>query len=267
MLGSTGSAATNCRFGRIQERGIVQLHAGRNPPRDPVLHPALPAVYRQAQQLRHGGWTAKALDQFRVIHTWNLQTVRKNVKHHVCAGAVARSKISDMKRSDPHPSMVRLLEAAAHCGVMNSSALAAALFQSDGTVGNWASRGVSGPGAMKAQAVFGCSALWVMQGKGAQWLQGGPVQPPPLAAHGDIERDIAALSPTAVELALLFDDLTRDLGRSERAIVNAEAIAAIRTQLAAFRPGHEPAKPHGAPPTAAPPTVGASETPPATRRR
>ncbi len=137
-----------------------------------------------------------------------------------------------MKRDDPHPSLVRLLDAVGQIGLMNSRALAKALELEDGTVGNWASRGVSKPAAMAAQLKFGVSALWVLKSKGPQWTERGPITPPAPHPHGDIESDIATLSPSAVELALFFDDLTRAMARSDRAIVNAEAISAIRNQTA-----------------------------------
>lgn len=157
--------------------------------------------------------------------------------------------------------MVRLLESAAQLGVLNSTALARALHTTDGTVGNWASRGVSRSGAMTAQSVFGVCAAWVISGKGEQWQDGGPkpVAQAPAPPQTGIAADIAGLSVQAVELALFFDDLTAAMTRSERAILYADVISAIRNHSSPPRqvsPVDARAPERAAAPIAAPAVTG-----------
>lgn len=67
-----------------------------------------------------------------------------------------------------HPSMVRLYQAAKELrGVTGQSALARLLNASPQAVKNWEGRGVSKSGALTAEEVIGCSALWITQGTGA----------------------------------------------------------------------------------------------------
>ncbi len=70
-------------------------------------------------------------------------------------------QMTDKRR---HPSMERLLAAAAERGVAGPSALAKAMNESDQTVTNWSSRGVSKAGAIKAQGIFGISAAHIIAG-------------------------------------------------------------------------------------------------------
>lgn len=74
-------------------------------------------------------------------------------------------KLQRMKNSGQtrHESLQRLLRIALELArVDGPAALASALGESEQTVTNWGSRGVSKAGAMKAQAKFGCSANWVL---------------------------------------------------------------------------------------------------------
>lgn len=66
-----------------------------------------------------------------------------------------------------HPSLERLMTFAQESSkaITGHAALAAALIESEQTVTNWARRGVSKTGAMKAQSKFGCSANWVLTGQ------------------------------------------------------------------------------------------------------
>lgn len=69
------------------------------------------------------------------------------------------------KAESRHESLKRLLSVAKEIsGIEGPAALASALSESEQTVTNWASRGVSKAGAMKAQAKFGCSSNWVLHG-------------------------------------------------------------------------------------------------------
>lgn len=71
-----------------------------------------------------------------------------------------------------HESLKRLLAAAKEVeGVVGPAALAATLVESEQTITNWAKRGVSKAGAMKAQAAFGCSANWVLHGTPPRFIQ------------------------------------------------------------------------------------------------
>ncbi|MGW8391112.1 XRE family transcriptional regulator [Pseudoduganella sp. HUAS MS19] len=63
--------------------------------------------------------------------------------------------------------MTRLYEAAkALRGIDGQSDVARALNASPQTINNWEARGISKPGLLKAQAVFGCSATWLESGLG-----------------------------------------------------------------------------------------------------
>ncbi len=65
-----------------------------------------------------------------------------------------------------HASLTRLLQAAAERQTkpVGKSALATLLGESPQTITNWASRGVSDQGALKAQRTHGISASWVVDG-------------------------------------------------------------------------------------------------------
>lgn len=67
---------------------------------------------------------------------------------------------SGMVEKVKHASLVRLLEVAGRHGINGHSALAAALDESEQVITNWAKRGVSSVGAIKAQRIFGCSPLF-----------------------------------------------------------------------------------------------------------
>lgn len=64
-----------------------------------------------------------------------------------------------------HPSMERLLAAAARLGISGPAALAKAMNESDQTVTNWSKRGVSKAGAIKAQGIFGVSSAKIITGE------------------------------------------------------------------------------------------------------
>lgn len=64
-----------------------------------------------------------------------------------------------------HPSMERLLSAAAELGISGPAALAKAMNESDQTVTNWSKRGVSKSGAIKAQEIFGVSPAQIISGE------------------------------------------------------------------------------------------------------
>lgn len=71
-----------------------------------------------------------------------------------------------LESKERHPSLERLLTFAYGLSIDGPSALAAALNESDQTITNWRSRGVSQAGALKAQLKLGCNANWVLTGDG-----------------------------------------------------------------------------------------------------
>ena len=81
--------------------------------------------------------------------------------------AFSFGKLQQMSLPAPtkHPSLERLLSFARETSSVSGHAdLAGSLLESEQTVTNWAKRGVSKAGAMKAQAKFGCSANWLLTG-------------------------------------------------------------------------------------------------------
>lgn len=75
--------------------------------------------------------------------------------------------------------MARLYEAAkALRGIVGQSDVARALNQSPQTVNNWEARGMSKPGMLKAQAIFGVSATWLESGEGSMtWAPASGADP------------------------------------------------------------------------------------------
>ena len=79
-----------------------------------------------------------------------------------------------------HPSAERLYKAAKELkGAEGQSAIARLLNESPQNVNNWESRGVSRPGAIKAQAALGCDANWVLTG-GGQMASTPAAEPEPI---------------------------------------------------------------------------------------
>lgn len=72
------------------------------------------------------------------------------------------------KEKPPHPSMARLMAAAQELvpSIAGHSDLALWLKEGPQVVTNWARRGVSQDGALKAQAAHGISATWILLGTG-----------------------------------------------------------------------------------------------------
>jgi phage repressor protein C with HTH and peptisase S24 domain len=79
-----------------------------------------------------------------------------------------------------HIQMERLYQAARELkGIVTQAELSRALNQSQQTVNNWESRGISKAGMIKAQAEIGCSATWLETGEGT-------MMPSALPAAGDV---------------------------------------------------------------------------------
>ncbi|MBL7091336.1 MAG: hypothetical protein ISS20_21360, partial [Acidovorax sp.] len=66
-----------------------------------------------------------------------------------------------------HETMSRLAKASFDLkGAQGPAQIARLLGESEQTLTNWAKRGVSVPGAVKAELIIGCPAIWVLYGKG-----------------------------------------------------------------------------------------------------
>jgi hypothetical protein len=77
-----------------------------------------------------------------------------------------------------HASYQRLFDSFELRGVTPQASIARALNRSDQVVGNWSKRGVSQDGALDAQRAIGVSATWILDGRGPQWITGGPAAEP-----------------------------------------------------------------------------------------
>jgi hypothetical protein len=73
-----------------------------------------------------------------------------------------------MKEKATHASIRRLYSVAAQAGDDAPAKVARRLNISAQTINNWEARGISQNGSVKAQDVYGCSAVWLVSGKGAQ---------------------------------------------------------------------------------------------------
>lgn len=109
-----------------------------------------------------------------------------------------------------HPQMARLYEAAAELkGVRGQSAVARLLNMSPQAVKNWEARGVSYEGAIGAQKIIGCNAVWVLENIGNMRLQDQPIVDNPNADR------LRELSNDAIELAVMLDKFTTPENRIE----------------------------------------------------
>ena len=116
-----------------------------------------------------------------------------------------------------HESAKRLHAAARDKGVDGPAAIARALTISDQRVTNWGTRGVSMPGAIKAQEVFGVSATWIVHGTGQKWFEGKE----PSKSGGDppTVRPIHAAPSSPYSVARTLADMLSNLGVDERKFV------------------------------------------------
>lgn len=115
-----------------------------------------------------------------------------------------------MKKSEKqrHESMQRLLAIALEVAKIDGpAALASALTQSEQTITNWGSRGVSKEGAMKAQEKFGCSANWVLHNMLPRLIGDETAQP-----KFDAE---PARQPVATDLDGMLQSLSSFLAKAE----------------------------------------------------
>jgi phage repressor protein C with HTH and peptisase S24 domain len=96
-----------------------------------------------------------------------LNTMFNKVVNTVCnTSCLVQPIISVM-----HKQMERLYQAAKELrNITTPTELARALNQSQQTVNNWESRGISKSGLIKAQAMIGCSATWLETGEGAMTI-------------------------------------------------------------------------------------------------
>jgi phage repressor protein C with HTH and peptisase S24 domain len=77
-----------------------------------------------------------------------------------------------MKAKAIHPSIRRLYSVAAEAGDDAPAKVARRLNISPQTMNNWEARGISQPGSLSAQEAYGCSAVWLITGKGEQGQPG-----------------------------------------------------------------------------------------------
>lgn len=77
---------------------------------------------------------------------------------------------STMSKDKKNQPLDRLLSVAREKGVMSKSALAKRLGETEQTITNWKTRGVSKRGLIQAEAEFGVSANWIMAGVGPQYI-------------------------------------------------------------------------------------------------
>lgn len=116
-----------------------------------------------------------------------------------------------------HESLKRLLDLAKEATastrdpIISPGQLAARMGVSSATMTNWKARGVSKQGALEGEALFGCSAQWVLTGQGSPYVaSGGP--PPTYAAnvHGlGAPRDLGDVLREVAELVSSADDVVR----------------------------------------------------------
>lgn len=128
-----------------------------------------------------------------------------------------------------HTTAQRLYEAARVLKkTVGASNVARLLNESPQTLKNWETRGVSRPGAIKAQAAIGCSATWLLDGSG----QMQPISPAPPPPTGSV---FEALTDDEVEMlnnyrAMMDDD------RNELAAEMARRADRIRAHMAKVLP-------------------------------
>lgn len=119
-----------------------------------------------------------------------------------------------------HPSMPRLLKCAQEAtkgqrrAITDFKDLAARLGESSAVMTNWKSRGISKAGALKASRLFGCSATWLMDGKGDPGTPAAPIteetRPEPDAFDAALEVIAKALAEVDEEgRALVGHSLSR----------------------------------------------------------
>lgn len=141
-------------------------------------------------------------------------------------------RIKSMSAKDsvttPSASMERLRRAAADLQQIHSVAeLALALDESSQTVGNWAMRGVSKAGALKAEKVLGVSAKWITDGghTSVQRASAADQQPGGAGAAELVMRRLRAL---LLEVPLDQRDV---LGRQLQALAHAPDSAQLAMQI------------------------------------
>lgn len=88
--------------------------------------------------------------------------------------------IGGMTEKPRHASIERLLTAAEQRGIIGPAALADAIGESDQTVTNWGTRGVSKSGAIKVQERIGISASWITAGEGSAFTASPSTAPQPI---------------------------------------------------------------------------------------
>lgn len=134
-----------------------------------------------------------------------------------------------------HPSMRRLYEAAKQLtGAQSQSDLARLLNTTSQRINNWETRGLSEKGAIEAEAAFGVSPLWLLEGVVAPLVGSGKL------STGSSPGAAQPMRPSGRTLAIAARALTRFLARRDATLdvtqeVDAELLMAVAAEYEASR--------------------------------
>lgn len=155
------------------------------------------------------------------------------ITHHVYNARQQRVKhivlsCFETRAMDMHASTARLYQAATRNGkTPRQSELARALNISPQTLKNWESRGLSVPGALLAESVYGASPTWLLTGKYPARRPHEPAQTPVFTAHETTTAWPLQPSQTAEilvsQLALRLERLPEEAQRSAQSALSALA--------------------------------------------
>lgn len=132
-------------------------------------------------------------------------------KHDV--NTVFQAALFGGQESDMHPSMPRLLHCAREAtrgkrgAITDFKDIGVRLGESSGTITNWKSRGISKEGALKAARAFGCSATWLLDGKGDPGTGSAAPEPAP-----EVDELQAALALIAQAVATASEETRVSVG-------------------------------------------------------
>lgn len=174
-LSSGRLTRTVCRASRVrpqvlqEQMRVVDLHLGRDPTRQPVLH-TLGTHWLTAGNLSGDlGRATKTADQLGIgvifsTHERRLHTMFIHSSNTPCNNTVF-GVLTIESMDEIHPSMARLYRAAKIAKDANGQAqLAKGMNESSQTINNWEARGISERGALKAQKLYHCDANWLIEG-------------------------------------------------------------------------------------------------------
>ena len=116
-----------------------------------------------------------------------------------------------------HETVERLLQYAQQAtrgqpgAIVDVKGLGIRLEESVQTITNWKSRGVSKDGALKAEAAFGCSATWILTGKGESVQESLSQWPFPRITLIELKGLPAPFLEIVENLALSFKELSQNV--------------------------------------------------------